>query len=824
VGGDEQRADERGAGALARHEYGLDGLRGVAIAVVLMYHGEVLAAKGGFLGISLFFTLSGFLITSILLRTHARTQSIGLQAFWGRRYRRLLPAAYLTLAGVVLFGATVATRQQLSDLPGAMLAAVLQVTNWFFIFAGQSYVNLFAAPSPVQHFWSLAIEEQFYVVMPIVMIVLLRRVRSLGVIAAVLAVAALASTLWMAALYQYGASLDRLYYGTDTRAAELLVGCALAAFLQWKPLRPATATTRRVWGLAGVLALLAVGWAWSHVVFADTRLWNGGFLAFSLLGAVLIVTVLHHAGPVAWLFAGKPLAAVGRVSYGLYLFHWPIFLWLTESRTHLSVWPLLALRVAVTTAIAIGSYYLLEMPVRNRSLRITPVHLRWAAFATVCVILTGAFVVSGRDAPAQFAGLDTASGLTPAARTDPRLDVLVITDPAGRKLADELRQRAASRDDLGVTVAAPFACTGVVPDGNRETCSNWLQEWPALIKTVKPDVVLFDVTQWDESSLAALSGTTDVTRQAAWARSVLDAGLAHLATGGASIVWAHEVLTLDNIAVMKRPLYEAMDLLTIDTSVLRLRVDGSDVDETVADLRSLRGPSDSNLPRVLVVGDSSSLAFGYGFGRWAGSSGRALVWTVGTGGCGIADDGQLIESGREVAVAERCRVVQKGWKSRVKKFRPDLVIVLSSIYDNQQRRLPGWSKMLVPGDAAFDDYLTNEYAKAYDILSADGAKVLWLQSPCARPSVGPWPTDTRGGPLSTKRVKHVNDVILRRVASMRPELRFFDLFGPLCPSGRFQNDIGGISDFRPDGIHFSPQASNWFGRRYGPAILDAGLV
>lgn len=813
----------RGAGALPQHEKGLDGLRGLAIAVVLAYHGEVSSARGGFLGISLFFTLSGFLITSILLRTHARSQTIGLRTFWGRRYRRLLPAAYLTLAGVVVFGATVATRGQLEDLPGAITASILQVANWFFIIAGQSYLNLFAAPSPVQHFWSLAIEEQFYVVMPIAMIVLLRRVRSLGVIAAALAAAALMSTLWMALLYHQGASLDRLYYGTDTRAAELLVGCALAAYLQWRPLRAPTAGTRGVWSVAGIFALVAAAWAWSHIDLADSRLWNGGFLAFSLLGAVLIVAVLHHAGPVPWLLAGKPLAAVGRVSYGLYLFHWPIFLWLTESRTHLSMWPLLALRIVVTATVAVGSYFLLEMPIRNRSLRLTPKHLRWAAAAAICVIVSGAVIVSGRDAPTEFAGLESAGGVAPVARTDSRLDVLVITDRAGQDLADGLRRAASTRDDLAVTVAAPFACAGVVIHRNRTTCSNWLREWPALIRSAKPEVVLFDVSGWDEADIARLSGADDTGRQTTWARGILKSGLAQLAADGASIVWGHERLTAETVAKTQSPFYQAMDVLTAGTSVLRLRVSGGTVSQTLANLQAVRSDNDSNLPRVLIVGDSTSLTFGYGFGRWARSAGRALVWSGGTGGCGVANDGEVVESGRDVAVAERCREVEEGWRSRVRQFRPDLVIVMSSIYDNQQRRVAGWPKMLVPGDAAFDRYLTKEYAHAYDILAAGGARVLWMQSPCARPGIGPWPVDARGGPLSTARVKHVNDVILGRLAQIRPELRMFDMFRPLCPGGEFRNDIGGISPFRTDGIHMSDEASIWFGRRYGQQILDAGL-
>ena len=131
--------------------------------------------------------------------------------------------------------------------------------------------------------------------------------------------------------------------------------------------------------------------------------------------------------------------------------------------------------------------------------------------------------------------------------------------------------------------------------------------------------------------------------------------------------------------------------------------------------------------------------------------------------------------------------------------------------------------MQVPGDPAFDDYLTKQYMHAYDILSSRGAKVLWVKSPCARPSIGPWPHDSRGGPLSTARIRHVNDTILPRVARQRPGLRTFDLFRVLCPAGVFDDEIGGFSDFRPDGIHFSPPASVWLAEHYGAQILEAGL-
>src|SRR5467141_2308611 len=145
----------------------LDGLRGLAVAAVLLYHSQFGFARGGYLGVSLFFTLSGFLITSLLL-TQAREQHrVQLGRFWARRARRLLPAATLALAGVLLYGATIASGDQLRYLRVDVLATLGYVANWRFYFSGQSYARLFASPSPVLHFWSLAIEEQFYLVFPL---------------------------------------------------------------------------------------------------------------------------------------------------------------------------------------------------------------------------------------------------------------------------------------------------------------------------------------------------------------------------------------------------------------------------------------------------------------------------------------------------------------------------------------------------------------------------------------------------------------------------------------------------------------------------------
>jgi peptidoglycan/LPS O-acetylase OafA/YrhL len=233
----------------------------MAVAVVLAYHGQMPWVRGAFLGISQFFTLSGFLITSILLRTVREHGKIDLRRFWARRYRRLMPAAYITLAGTVVFGATVATEQQLDNLAGGIAAAAGQVANWYFVFTDQSYVALFSAPSPVQHFWSLAIEEQFYLLLPLLLVLMHRYSRSTRTATAVLAGGVVASTALMIVLFRAGASLDRLYYGTDTRAAELLVGALLATVLHARPFAPGPRARRLVIALS-IVAFATVLWGW----------------------------------------------------------------------------------------------------------------------------------------------------------------------------------------------------------------------------------------------------------------------------------------------------------------------------------------------------------------------------------------------------------------------------------------------------------------------------------------------------------------------------------------------------------------------------------
>src|SRR5215470_7983074 len=214
------------------YQPGIDGLRGIAVAAVLLYHAGLPWMIGGYLGVSTFFTLSGFLITSLILTEHARRGRIDLRAFWARRFRRIMPASFVALAGIVVFGAFAADDYQQARLRGDGLATLGYVLNWWLIATHRDYVDLFASPSPLQHFWSLAIEEQFYLVFPLLSAMVLVVGRgSRRTFAAVVGVFTLGSVLCMWRLARGDTPTSRLYYGTDTRAAELLVGALLAVAL-----------------------------------------------------------------------------------------------------------------------------------------------------------------------------------------------------------------------------------------------------------------------------------------------------------------------------------------------------------------------------------------------------------------------------------------------------------------------------------------------------------------------------------------------------------------------------------------------------------------
>jgi peptidoglycan/LPS O-acetylase OafA/YrhL len=378
------------------HVPGLDGLRGLAVTGVLLFHaGKRL--RGGYLGVDLFFVLSGFLITSILVEELEQTRAIDLRAFWVRRARRLLPALLSLMPAIALYAHFFARGSELATLRADALATLGYVANWRAVLVHRSYWQMFEEPSPLEHTWSLAIEEQFYVVWPLIALAALRLGgrRALFAVAAVLAVASAAS---MIMLYDDGGGTTRVYLGTDTRGAAILLGAALACI-------KLPAVPRRALDALGIAAAGILGACWWALDGQDAFLYRGGFWLTEVCGLVLVVCAVHApSGMVASALSWRPLRWMGLVSYGVYLWHWPVFVVLTEARTHASGVVLLAFRLVVTLGIAGASYRFLEQPIRRRGITWgRPVIVVPATVAAaVGVVLLSTRGAEAKDASATF--------------------------------------------------------------------------------------------------------------------------------------------------------------------------------------------------------------------------------------------------------------------------------------------------------------------------------------------------------------------------------------------------------------------------------------
>lgn len=348
---------------------GLDGLRALAVIAVLLYHAELSWIPGGFLGVEVFLVISGYLITALLLGEWQERGNLDLKAFWLRRARRLLPALYLLLVAVLVF-AVIALPGEVAGMRGDALSAFGYVTNWYLIFEQKSYFEAAGRPSLLRHLWSLAVEEQFYLLWPLLFVGGMRLLKRRGMLIVTL-VGVLASTLLMALLYVPDTDPSRVYYGTDTRAAGLLLGAALAFAwpvsreISWQGRR--TKITSLALNLGGLLGLATLLWLFATLSEFQPLLYRGGFLLVALATALVIAAVVHplsHLGPgfLGW----GPLRWVGLRSYSLYLWHWPVY---AVTRPQLDVrldgLPLLALRLALSCLLAEFSYRYIETPFRE---------------------------------------------------------------------------------------------------------------------------------------------------------------------------------------------------------------------------------------------------------------------------------------------------------------------------------------------------------------------------------------------------------------------------------------------------------------------------
>ena len=402
---------------------GLDGIRAVAVMAVLFYHANSPWALGGFLGVETFFVLSGFLITSLLLAEWDSTNGIDLKHFWLRRARRLLPAVWLLLLALpvlaVLFARDALPRLQ-EDIP----AALFYITNWVYIVREVPYFEAFGRPPLLQQLWSLAVEEQFYLLWPLILLFLLRTSKNnrYQLFLATFAMTAL-STIWMAALYSPDVDPLRVYYGTDTRAAGFLVGAMLAMI--WPSSGKTGSKLSEALGWTGLLALVIL---YNKLNEFQLFLYRGGILLTALASALLIVGASSPATWISRLLETRPLRWIGSRSYSIYLWHWPVFM-LTRPGfdVELPTLPVRIGQVALTFLLAELSYRWVEKPVREKGFGATIGSLRqsirrWSVsqklgagavlgFASMLLIWQGTLHQVTASAPVEETSV---SGMTPS--------------------------------------------------------------------------------------------------------------------------------------------------------------------------------------------------------------------------------------------------------------------------------------------------------------------------------------------------------------------------------------------------------------------------
>ncbi len=507
-----------------RHLPALNGLRGVAVLGVFAYHLQLGWASGGYLGVDLFFVLSGFLITTLLLEEWRGSGRISLPAFWARRAKRLLPALFLVVIALglyiianALFGGPGANGLiDLSGLRGEAIWTLLYANNWHLIFAHQSYFAQFSTPSPLQHTWSLAIEEQFYLVWPLVLLLLFRVAgRGWRRTGAVLAVSlGVLSSVLMAALFQPGTDPSRIYYGTDTRLFDLMAGATLAFLAASRP-QPAQ-PSRRILHVIGptAAAVLAVFWVTAGTPggLPTSFMFEGGFLICAALAALVVSDArLVEPGRFSRALAWPPLHFVGTISYGIYLWHWPVIVYVTGARTGLPTLPLDVVRVGVTLVLSTASYYLVERPIRLARPRGL---VRWWGAPLAGILSAVVIVVATIPAIADPSPVVRTSQLAPVSPKgqpvpgsggyEHQLPIRLTAQPSPSDPLHVLLIGDSVMQDASYGITAALEATGdvvvssaAIPGFGLGTATNWRTAIPTLIAQTHAQLIVASWS-WDE--------------------------------------------------------------------------------------------------------------------------------------------------------------------------------------------------------------------------------------------------------------------------------------------------------------------------------------
>jgi peptidoglycan/LPS O-acetylase OafA/YrhL len=505
---------------------------------VLVGHGGIPGVSGGFIGVDIFFVLSGFLITSLLLDELGRSGRIDLTGFWIRRAKRLLPALVLMVLAV---GAAreLLPYQALTGLRSDALAAFLWVANWRFVAQKTDYFTQGAPPSPLQHTWSLGVEEQYYIVWPVLLIavtlLLSARARryfaktTMGDVrfaAFVIATLGAMASAAVAIVLVSDATRDRVYFGTDTRAQALLIGAAASALLvrDWPSMNRGWCLIRTRWGrriarflpVAGVAGLAAA----THYATGGAGDFRHGLLIGVAIAAVFVVApvAMEQRGAIARVLALPPLVWLGTISYGVYLWHWPIFLALNGERTGWTGLPLFAARCAATVVVAGASWWFIEQPIR-----------RWRPARVPLLPLAAATVASATAVTLMVVPVGTGPGLREIGLPPGVSAVAAVSpSPPGGSRPAPIGPRDPNRpftvsvfgDSIGWTWmhylpptpgyafldhtvigcslvrGTPYRYIGQTLE-QRAECDAWPIRWSTQVSRDQPDVALLIIGRWE---------------------------------------------------------------------------------------------------------------------------------------------------------------------------------------------------------------------------------------------------------------------------------------------------------------------------------------
>lgn len=809
----------------AQHRYmpGLDGLRAVAVILVVLFHADLGWLPGGFVGVSVFFTLSGFLITTVVLRELETVGRIALRRFWAKRSRRLMPAAITCFASVCMWSLLSKSAQTGPGLRLDALAALGNVANWRFALTGKTYADLFAGPSPLLHTWSLSIEEQFYLLFPLLMVGLWKLGLRRHGCALVLAALSAASIL---AAYLTGSD-ELAYYGTHTRSGEVLVGAVLA-LVAGKALTQPSAESRAshravqiTIGLVSVVAVAAVA-RWGA---ADRwALVHGGLGLASLASLGLIVAAIVP-GPLRALLSVAPLRMIGRLSYGIYLYHWPIFLWVKSTRFGHQGVQTLVLGLALTLVAATVSFWLIEQPIRTQRWPKVGVRARVGYLAALggCVLLATTVTTASASTLIPQAGPPSIVTFAPAPTTTlaptqttqaplPPPPVRLLVLGSDTHLADRVATAVAG-DHVAVldrsSRSCPAIATGVYPApfdavADRD-CPR--ERWEKALSLLRPDAVLVGISDLERGAYQLPDGTGVAADPAS--NTLRRAGLAEIV----GFLDQLDVPTFITDRQDDEPDFVTRTIRSLvrgSTSVTAL---ASDELERVGDaLRPVSAGviAQHDTLRVLIVGDSTAYALAEGLSN--GSDGALSVISAGVIQCPLVHAERVLAGPGVEASTKDCLWFDTDWPRLVQVYDVDLILAVDSLAEQWDQQYSGNNEWHAPGSEAYNLFHDQQLINISATLEDLGLPLLIADAPALRGDIGAYFGN------DPARIAAWNATIARwdHSAPAIKVVTYAQWFSdPSSEQGRAE---------RPDGVHVTREFSEQMTREHLLSALQSSYI